>query len=265
MHLRPLGFGEILDGAFAIYRRHFSTLFLTALLPYLPVLGFWIAFALIAAGNTPDVVTMLIGVSQLILIPFAFLAPILVWGAIIHQAAQAYMGGEVSLRDGYARALRRFFPLLAAYLVAVVLIIFGFILLIVPGILLTIMFFAIGPAAVIEQRGPLESLGRSRELARGAWGRIFGILFVLFLIIALPSFAIGVGSAIGLGFSGAAEAQAAAERPWIYSAVQALNVLIGALTTPFMATGVVLLYYDRRVRSEALDLELATESLSASY
>ena len=265
MHLRPLGFGEILDGAFAIYRRHFSTLFLTALLPYLPVLGFWIAFALIAAGSTPDVVAMLIGASQLLLVPFAFVAPILVWGAIIHQAAQAYTGGEVSLRDGYARAFRRFLPFFAAYIAAVVLIIVGFVFLIVPGVLLAIMFFAIGPATVLEQKGPLESLGRSRELAKGAWERIFGIMFVLLLIIALPSFAIGVGSAVGFGFSGASQAQAAAESPWMYSAIQTLSLLVGALTTPFMATGIVLLYYDRRVRSEALDLELATESLSPSY
>ena len=31
-HLRPLGFGELLDGAFTLYRRHFPSLVLTALL-----------------------------------------------------------------------------------------------------------------------------------------------------------------------------------------------------------------------------------------
>ena len=32
-NLRPLGFGEILDGAFSLYRRNLVTFFLTAVLP----------------------------------------------------------------------------------------------------------------------------------------------------------------------------------------------------------------------------------------
>ena len=35
-HIRPLEFGEVLDGAFALYRRHFVDFFLTALIPLAP-------------------------------------------------------------------------------------------------------------------------------------------------------------------------------------------------------------------------------------
>jgi hypothetical protein len=36
---------------------------------------------------------------------------------------------------------------------------------------------------------------------------------------------------------------------------------VGVLTTPFLASVIVLLYFDRRVRTEALDVQILTEQL----
>lgn len=258
--LRPLTLGEILDGAFALYRRHFGTLFLTAVLPMLPVVAFWGAFPLFARG-TPEQITRLMDLSGWVLMPYTLPASLLVWGALIHQASQLYLGSPTSVQEGFHRGVRRLLPLLGAMVVAAVLIGLGLILLVIPGVLLLIMFFAVGPVVVLEGRGPLEALGRSRELARGAWGRIFGVLFLLFLITALPTFALTAAMGVGAMASGAG-AIAALENPWLFTAFQALSVLLSGLTTPFMSIGLVLLYYDRRVRSEALDVELAAEGLA---
>ena len=43
--LRPLAFGEILDGAFALYRRHFSVFVPTSLLAHAPLMLLWAAYA----------------------------------------------------------------------------------------------------------------------------------------------------------------------------------------------------------------------------
>ena len=40
--LRPLTFGEILDGTFALYRRNFLDFFLASLVPFVPVVLAWI-------------------------------------------------------------------------------------------------------------------------------------------------------------------------------------------------------------------------------
>lgn len=258
--LRPLTLGEILDGAFALYRLHFGTLFLTALLPMLPVVVFWGAFPLFARG-APEQITELVNLAGWVLMPYTLPATLLVWGALLHQVSQAYLGNPISVRAGYHRGVRRLLPLLGATVVWALLIVFGLILLVIPGILLLIMFFAVGQVVVIEGRGPIEALGRSRELARGAWGRILGALFVLFLITALPGFALTAATGIGALASGSG-AVAVLESPWLFTAFQALSVLVNALTTPFMSAGLVLLYYDRRVRSEALDVELAAEGLA---
>ena len=63
------------------------------------------------------------------------------------------------------------------------------------GILAFLMLFAVVPAVMIEGRGPVEALGRSRALARGAWGRILGVLAVLMIIVSIPSLAFGVAGA----------------------------------------------------------------------
>ncbi|CAN5848695.1 hypothetical protein BH20GEM3_BH20GEM3_05040 [soil metagenome] len=258
--LRPLTLGEILDAAFALYRRHFGTLFLTAVLPMLPVVAFWAAFPLFARG-APEQVTELANLGGWLLAPYTIPATLLVWGALLHQVSLAYLDSPISVREGYRRGVRRLLPLLGATFAASVLIGLGLVLLVIPGILLLIMFFAVGPAVVIESRGPIEALGRSRELARGAWGRIFAVLFLLFLITALPTFALAAATGVGALASGSG-AVAVLESPWIFTAFQALSVLLSALTTPFMTAGLVLLYYDRRVRSEALDVELAANGLA---
>lgn len=262
-HLRPLSLGEILDGAFSLYRRHFVTFVATALIPIVAMLLPWmLLLSQLGSANPTPAAMMAAGGAMLILIPVMIAVSSVAWGALTHEASQAYLGKEVSVRDGLSRGVKRLLPLFGAFFVAAFLIYMGFFLLIVPGILLMIMFFAVSQAVVVEGKGPIEALGRSRQLARGAWGRIFGAAFVIFLIAYLPSLALGVGAAMVIpGFMPATgEPNVGAGLIGFY----ALSSIISALTMPFIMLGLTLLYYDRRVRTEALDLEIATGELSVA-
>jgi hypothetical protein len=44
---------------------------------------------------------------------------------------------------------------------------------------------------------------------------------------------------------------------------QVANSVTGALTTPFLVASLVILYFDRRVRTEALDVQLAADALAS--
>lgn len=261
--LRPLDFGEILDVAFTLYRRHFGTFFVTALLPNLPIAAFWMYLGSVAGSGAgaAEEVSALAGVGALLMAPYSAIAAIVVWAALVHQTSRAMTGGRVDLGDGYRRALGRFFPLLGAGVVAMFLMALGFMLLFVPGVLIAIMFFAVVQAVVIEGEGPLSALGRSRDLARDGWARIFGVLFVTWLIVFLPTMAVFGG----LGFLAAVVpgvAEGMMTGGGVNAGFQAASVVVGALTTPYMAASLVVLYYDRRVRKEGLDLELAAEQIS---
>jgi hypothetical protein len=85
----------------------------------------------------------------------------------------------------------------------------GFVLIIVPGLILLTIWAVIAPSIVVEDKGVFEAFGRSRELVRGHGWQVFGAIVIAFLIV----FAVGlVASAIGaaIGDAGRVILQAAA-------------------------------------------------------
>ena len=264
-HLRPLSFGEILDGAFVLYRRHFAVFFTTAIIPLLPVALVWGAFGFVTGGATE--LTAATGALLVAVYPVMIVGSLLMWGALIHETARAVEGGPVDRGEAYRASFRRMLPMVGAGILFMILFAVGLLLLVVPGILVMLALFAVWHAVMIEGKGPVEALSRSRELARGAWLRILGILLVTYIIIMIPSMLVGatagaamVGAALSSGDPDAVEGTMG-----VFSAVtNVLSILLSALTTPFMTAALTLLYYDRRVRTEALDLEMATERLGAT-
>ena len=67
----------------------------------------------------------------------------------------------------------------------------GFVLLIVPGLILLTFWAVIAPVIVIERTGAIDAFGRSRALVRGNGWRVFGVIAVLFIINAILNEAFG--------------------------------------------------------------------------
>lgn len=258
--LRPLGFGETLDGAFTLLRRNFSVFFGTTLVPQIPILLFWLLapamLGPVEAGSTyPEAASLLLS-------PYSLFAMIVVMGALTHAAAEAYQGERPSIRESLGRGLRRFLPLAVVSIIAWFMIVFGLLLLIVPGLIVAAMYFAVYPAVVIEKRGPLQALGRSRKLSRGARGRILGIIAIAYLISMLPTVAMWMFAGVSLGIGGALSAATLTGTSlWFVGLMQAASIVVTAITWPFLMIVTVLLYYDRRARTEAPDLESAVAEL----
>jgi hypothetical protein len=251
--LRPMEFGDILDGAFKLYRAQFVRLFTAALIANTPTLLFDLWSAATADAMDPAAVQ---GVT-LLRLPFVLIATVLVYGSLTHQADRALHGAPIAAPAAIAAGVRLFLPLLAAYTLTTLSILLGLVLLVVPGILLGLLFFAVTPAVVIERRGPIQALGRSRELARGALGQIAGILIVATVITLMPSFAVSAVGFVIMGVSLSAGAPPAAA----LFGLNAMQVLVSALAAPFSVAVMVLLYYDRRMRTEAMDVQAMAERL----
>jgi hypothetical protein len=249
--LRPLGFGEILDGSFTLYRRHFATLVLTALLPQTPIIAIYLLQALaVPAGPEGVIVRMLL---TLLAIPFGVAAYGLGRGALVHEASCAYLGQPVSRGASFAVARKRFWALVGTSLLSGLAVGVGYLFFIVPGILLAIMFFAGAQAVVLEHNSGADALSRSRELASGAWGRVAGIWCVLYLAIYMPMMAFGVGGVLLLPRFVAGISPEKIQSGVYFAQVAA--AIVGAVVQPILVLGMTLLYYDRRVRTEALDLQ----------
>jgi hypothetical protein len=63
----------------------------------------------------------------------------------------------------------------------------GFVLFIIPGLILLTLWAVVAPVTVLERPGVFAAFGRSRELVRGNGWPVFGVIFVVYVIVLLIS------------------------------------------------------------------------------
>lgn len=73
--------------------------------------------------------------------------------------------------------------IIIATLIGSVIIFLGFLFLVIPGIIATIMLALIVPTIVLEDKGALDSLGRSKALVSHRWFKTFAVLLINGIII----------------------------------------------------------------------------------
>jgi hypothetical protein len=243
--LRPLNVGEILDRSFSLYRSQFAPMLGTALTLYLPLAMLSAIFGAAAASGSEE--ALLAGGALALLIgPMMLVGVVLALAALTYQASRAYMGHPATVGEAVRHGFARFFPLALAMILTGIAIFLGLFGLLIGALIVYVLLFAVVPAVVVERRGPLSALQRSAELAEGDWWRICAVVVVAGLIATLPSMAVELLMASAVS----------AEDPMSRGFVSALGALVNALTYPFSVAATVILYYDRRVRAEGLDVEL---------
>lgn len=257
--MRPLDFGEVLDGAFTLLRRNFSTFFGVAFLPQVPLVALWLLMPLFFGASDPDTV---VGAVSLLMTPYSLFVMVLTMGALTYAAGAAYAGEVPGIGGSLKRGLARLVPVAVTTIIVWLLAVLGLILVVVPGLIVMAMFFAVHPAVVLEGRGPIDALGRSRDLSRGARMRILGIVLVAWIITMLPSLAMWLVAGVSVGM--AAVPDMLVGGGWGLAVTQAAGITISAVTWPFLMIVTVLLYSDRRARAEATDLETAADTLLGS-
>ncbi len=79
----------------------------------------------------------------------------------------------------------------------------GFVLLIIPGLILLVMWSVVAPVTVLERPGALAAFARSRELVRGNGWPVFGVILSVGVTVFAVALAAGLASA-ALGSLGGA-------------------------------------------------------------
>ena len=121
-----------------------------------------------------------------------------------------------------------------------------------------------GPAIVLEGLGVRSGLRRSFALTRGAaFWRILGISLLAGILAGIAGALLGLPfSVIGVAVA-AMSGQGSEGGQMVGTFAAHLSALLsGAITTPFVAAVTGLLYIDRRMRLEALDVVLLREAQS---
>ncbi len=252
---RAQGFGEILDNGFTLYRRNFATFFGIAFLPRIPEILWWIAV-------TALVPTWLAGVGFFVILPVTFFVQFLILGALSRAAAQAWEGESPGIRDSLAGGLRCWMAVATAGVLTYLAVFFGMLFLLLPGLFLLASLFAFAPVAAVEGGSAMSALSRSWALARGGRLRILGVSIVAYLVFLIPTFSLTFIAALVIGptaFFADDPAAVGEAAVWVEGMTQVASPLIMALTWPYLATVIVLLYLDRRARVDASGLEAAAD------
>lgn len=290
--LRPLGLGEILDGAISTMRARpalmlgvaaivvavAQLLTLAATFPWLDDINRAATLDPYDVNAQSDAlklagVTLLVTVIGLV---FTLVSRVFLSGFVTLVVGTAVLGQKQTFGQVWKRVRPRMMPLLGLTLLYP-LIIFGAVLVVamflvaVPplGILvglgmlvisvwLWVMFSLATPALVLENAGVQRAFGRSRQLVRGAWWRIFGISLLATFIATVLAFIIALPfEFLGDGFQTVTNTQPTPPTTRYLLSTTIGAVLASTITEPFVAAVTVLLYTDRRMRTEGLDIELA--------
>jgi hypothetical protein len=307
--LRPLGVGEILDGAISTIRAKPRLMIgLSAVLAVLTqLITLPITWVLLhnAGGrvfnfdqNTtfdqnPGAQSDLAFTAgsftaAIIQLCVTLVATLLLTGILTVVLSRAVLGQDIDGHEAWAQARPRVGALLGVT-IAVFLIFLGVIALSLgPGIALAVagapavaialafvagvplmlcaltylyVSFALAPAIVVlEKQSIIASLTRSRRLVKGAWWRTFGLLLLINIIARIVASIFGgiflvaafLSGGVGGGF---AHFNPYALLPLIITGVGA--IIAEAISWPFTSVASALIYIDRRMRREGLDLELA--------
>jgi uncharacterized membrane protein len=133
-----------------------------------------------------------IGAMILWLICNALIAPSLIYALV----TQMRTGVAPSLHESYRWGLSRLVPYSVCIILAWILQMLGYVLLIIPGIILAMAFVPVYPMAALESGSPVEILKRSYNLTKGHRWNIFAASLVLGLLCGLASLPITAISAV---------------------------------------------------------------------
>jgi hypothetical protein len=112
-------------------------------------------------------------------------------GGAIKLASERLEKGQADISTSVRFAASRLLGIWALSIVVGIVVVLGLFALVVPGIVLAIMFSLALPVLLIENKGVLDSMGRSRELVGNRWLKTFATFLVLAIIFAIASVVVG--------------------------------------------------------------------------
>ena len=288
--LRPLGLGELLDGAVTIIRGYPKpTLGLSAVIALVStVLSTLFVLALESAMTSVSteaenldvgavVTSFSLGAPAFLV---SFLAGLVLTGVLTAVVGRAVLGREMTLAQAWEQIRPQLWQLLGLSLLTALIIV---VTVLVPvllavgiglftgpvGLVIGIPLglaglaggvylyvrLALAPAALILERCSVtQSLRRSGVLVRGSWWRVAGILLLTAIIGAF------IAGILQIPFGLFSAVSSNSDSTFALVATQIGSGLAACLVAPF-TTGVhALLYVDRRMRAEGLDVALRSAS-----
>lgn len=256
--LRPMDYGAMLDEMFDIYKKNFLLLSGIVGIIYLPMSVIFYSlymqvFSQLMMDRVPDIASIIIlAVIMLLYVPLGYL----VVAAITLAISNLYLGKKMTIMESYKAILSRLLPFSLTMILVSLLYGLGFVLCIVPGILLFFVLAFVSQVFIIEGKEYFDCMRRSYELARGEWLKIFVVGIITFVVVMVISAALTSPLQIATVFM---------KNPFSGPMSIAQGFAQGisqTISLPVQTIAFVLLYYDIRIRKEGFDIEMLAQNIN---
>ncbi len=242
------GIGSLYRRAFALYSEYFPKFLRMSLIAHIPV---FITTALLIAAElaenrwgkgglgTKILLICAVAVTALLQIAAYFVAAAVISGmttVIVTQLSVAPLR-PVELRSAFAVLKKRWKPFLKTALSVTLRIVIGFILLVIPGLIMTMRYALYAPVVLMEGLEKKAARRRARELAARSWRTVIIVSLLQFFIPMAVSFFIGRIRLITGGH---------VERSLSNQISQQLLSLVNILVVPLISIVPALLYLKMR-------------------
>lgn len=246
--IRDRDIGGILDQSIYLFRDHFK--FIAKAIGVLLVpcyLALGLSFVLLTPNaidvwSGPETMpsdaefALTVALSLISSVVLGFFVVPLTYGALIYGIASRYLGKTATVKECFAYSLRRLGWMVLGSLLVGIATTVGTFLCIVPGLIVTALFYLYAPVIILERANTFDAFSRSAHLIRGfVWNTI-----ALILVVGIMQ--VGVSALAGLGPTSVGYQMAA--------------YLAQAISIAFTTVVTVVLYFAARSRVEHLDLEL---------
>ena len=238
LRLRPRSVTEIVDAAFALYRRNAMQYILVVALAYTPSLVFQLIYR---TDLVPSVGASMISLA------ISILTYSLMGAVVVKLGSTAYLGGEPDIAVTVREVMPRLLAVIAGTIMKAILFVLFMLLFIFPVFYAAARWFAVEQVIVLEGASSSAAFGRSSELSDGHKWHILLTLALAFFIYAV----LLMGAFVVIGLTG-----------------QFVLILLGGtavtvIVYPMIGLTQLVLYYDTRIRSEGFDLEQMAGALDA--
>lgn len=264
--LRPMTLGQVLDTTFSLYKRNFWLFVGITSIPFLAVLILQVGAAALQLSRpsprpaSPALASGAI-VGGIVFLLAYFLLAGAAQAATIFAVSDLYLGRAATVRGSFRKVGGKAFRVILVLLLVGLTVGVGFLLLIIPGIILFCRTAVAVPASMLEDTKAVGSIERSMQLTKGFAMQIF----LIFLLVWVLSYIALLIFQVPFAYLQGATAQARQTLVFGMLALQHLssflsNVLVGPIGTIAFS----LMYYNLRVRKEAFDIQHLMNSLPAS-
>ena len=242
----PQSIGRVLDSGFRLFVKAFASA--------LPL-----SLAAAAVLAVPNIANVLMGGSEqaqspvpasIVLILFLVALPIymILIAAVVYRLGAAAELHEASTGQALARGVRCVLSLIGAAILYFLAMAGGLILLVIPGIILSLSlsfgFFAI----VLDGESALAALKRSHRLVWGNWWRTLAVVSVPVVIVMILYLGLGIVFGATLVMS---DGKPSSD---LLITANLIEAAIGGITAPLIYSIMIAQYHDLKLRKEGHDL-----------